>query len=237
MAKRLIKWIFNRSGLDVRRLPAYGTSTLTFLKEYNINSILDIGANSGQFAREVRHTLPRAYLYSFEPLREEYTVLVDSLGRHDERFRAFNVALGETDENKVMFRDDFTPSSSLLKPTEEQRRRFPHTGTLRDRLVPVRSLDRFIADNDIRLVPELFIKVDVQGYENRIIEGGLQTFDKAKLLMIEENYLHFYEGQPSFEDLFVLISRLGFVYKGSVNQSYDVTTGQPLFADGIFLKA
>ena len=100
----------------------------------------------------------------------------------------------------------------------------------------MKSLDRFIADNDIRLAPELFIKLDVQGYENRIVEGGLQTFNKAKLLMIEENYLHFYEGQPSFEDLFALLSRLGFKYKGSLNQSYDSITGQPLFADGIFLK-
>ncbi|SRR5213592_995067 len=237
MTKGLIKRTFNKIGLDIRRLPSYGPSTLAFLKQYEINSVIDVGANSGQFAREVRSLLPSAYLYSFEPLTEEYTKLLHNMNKNDEKFRAFNMALGETNGKRVMFRDNFTPSSSLLRPTAVQKRTFPHTGTLRETTITVRTLDEIVAEKTLRLEPQLFIKLDVQGYEQRVIEGGLHTLNKAKLLMIEENYHQFYEGQPSFEELFALLLRVGFKYKGSVNQSYHPASGLPLFADGIFERS
>jgi FkbM family methyltransferase len=236
MIKGLMKRVFNKIGFDVRRLPAYGTGTLAFLKQYEINSVIDVGANSGQFAREVRSVLPSAYLYSFEPLTEEYARLVHNMNKNDERFRAFNVALGESNGKRVMFRDNFTPSSSLLRPTEVQKRTFPHTGTVRETTITIRTLDEIVAENSLCLEPQLFIKLDVQGYEQRVIEGGLHTLNKARLLMIEENYHHFYEGQPSFEELFALLLQIGFKYKGSVNQSYHPASGLPLFADGIFVR-
>ena len=237
MTKGLIKRTFNKIGLDIRRLPAYGPSTLAFLKQYEINSVIDVGANSGQFAREVRSLFPSAYLYSFEPLTEEYTKLVHNMNKNDEKFRAFNMALGETNGKRIMFRDNFTPSSSLLRPTAVQRRTFPHTGTLRETTITVRTLDEVVAENSLCLEPQLFIKLDVQGYEQRVIEGGLHTLKNARLLMIEENYHQFYEGQASFEELFALLLQIGFKYKGSVNQSYHPASGFPLFADGIFVRS
>src|SRR5207302_11138511 len=88
-AKRRIKAAFRLLGLDIRKATPTG-----WLRDLAIRTVLDIGANEGQFAREIREILPDAKIISFEPLRDCYEGLLaqaDSLGA----FEVHNFALGE----------------------------------------------------------------------------------------------------------------------------------------------
>ncbi|GAH79987.1 unnamed protein product, partial [marine sediment metagenome] len=79
----------------------------------SIRTVLDIGANTGQFASQFQRLLPDARLYSFEPLEDCYNELLKRMG-HIPKFRAFNFALGDINGQAQIYRNDYTPSSSLL---------------------------------------------------------------------------------------------------------------------------
>ena len=47
------------------------------INKNNINSIIDVGANSGQFAEEIFKNNFNGSILSFEPLKLEHSVLLD----------------------------------------------------------------------------------------------------------------------------------------------------------------
>ncbi len=79
------------AGLDVRR--ARPDPTLQWLKSQGIVTILDIGANTGQFYRDIRRILPDVTVHSFEPLQDCYVELTRN-GADDPHFHTHNFALG-----------------------------------------------------------------------------------------------------------------------------------------------
>ena len=83
----------------------------------------------------------------------------------------------------------------------------------------------------------LLIKIDVQGFEDRVIRGGKQTIGAAVAVIVEVNYKNaLYEGQASFDDIYVLLTQLGFAFRGHRLQVQSATNGAPLYADAIFSK-
>jgi FkbM family methyltransferase len=78
----------------------------------NPSTIIDIGANTGQFAALARSLYQDAFIYSFEPL-EECLVSLQSSMKGDNKFQAFNFALGDKSGNLQMHQNDFSPLSSI----------------------------------------------------------------------------------------------------------------------------
>ena len=65
---------------------------LTWLDSFGFRTVLDVGANTGQFVDEARRFAPDAMIYSFEPLPDCFAQLVSRHGK-DPKFRAFNFAI------------------------------------------------------------------------------------------------------------------------------------------------
>ena len=89
----LIKKWLRSFGFDIRRHHSLYSTTL---KHHNIKTILDIGANDGHWSAEMRTLYPTAQIYAFEPLKDCFAGLVKKF-ESDTRFKAFNIALGDTD--------------------------------------------------------------------------------------------------------------------------------------------
>ena len=93
--KALIQAVFIRLGYKV--VPAVdedGMDKLSrWMKEQKFKSILDIGANEGQFATKIRKLFPDAFIHSFEPLPHVYEKLKENFTA-DQNFAAYNFALG-----------------------------------------------------------------------------------------------------------------------------------------------
>ena len=225
-----IRSIFNKFGLDLHRY-RHEPDKLVWIKNQNIKTVLDIGANTGQFASEIRGKLPEAQIYSFEPIKECFEKLV-SQGEALGKFEAFNFALGEKAELKEMNKSAYTPSSSILWMSDVHKKLFPHTQDHSIEQIKVKRLD----DLGLRLEPEILIKVDVQGFEDKVISGGIETFKKAKVVLIENSFVELYEGQPLFDDIYGKLKGLGFVYKGSLQQKLNKKTGEIISEDSIFVR-
>jgi hypothetical protein len=91
--KRVAKKILDATGFELRRINnKFEPNRFKWIRDLNIRTVLDVGANTGQFAGEIHAILPEAAIYSFEPLRECYDPLVEKMS-HVPKFRAFDFAL------------------------------------------------------------------------------------------------------------------------------------------------
>ncbi|MGJ5675438.1 MAG: FkbM family methyltransferase [Nostochopsis sp.] len=201
--------------------------------DFNISTVLDIGANVGQFAVTINKVLPKAKIYSFEPLPECFDKLKARMV-NVEKFSGFNLAIGEeTGELDFEF-NNFSPSSSFLKMNNLHQQEFPETKKSQIVKVKVERLDAIVEEVDITY--PLLIKIDTQGYEDKVLSGGSKTIQRATVLIIETSFVELYDEQPLFNDIYTKLRNWGFSYAGSLEQLVSHETGQILQADSIFLK-
>ncbi len=225
-----IRKLIQKTGFDLHRYrPA--TDKLAYLRSLDLGTVLDIGANTGQFAREIRQRLPEAQIYSFEPLKGPFQTLETSF-RKDPKFKAFNYALGDMEGEVEMHKSVYSPSSSLLPMSDTHKELFPHTKENTQEKIIIKRLDD-VAKN-LELEKEVLIKVDVQGFEQKVLDGGIQAFGQAKALIIEVSFLELYKDQPSFDTLYQKLKSLGFEYKGSLEQKIG-KSGQIISEDSLFI--
>lgn len=196
-------------------------------------TILDIGANTGQFAKIIREILPTAKIYSFEPLPDCYEQLklnAQRLQPHE----TFPFALGNQDGSTTINLNEFSPSSSLLPMEDLHKNELPHTANTRQVSIAVRRLD----DLKINISTPLIIKIDVQGFELEVLRGGIDTIRSASAVVVEVSALPLYAGAPSFDDVYrFLTDECGFGYQGNVDQWYSKIDGRILQMDCLFEKS
>jgi FkbM family methyltransferase len=234
--KRGIKSGLNLVGLDVIRQKNSPSQTLLGLKARPIRTVIDVGANVGQFAKCISSFFPSAKLYCFEPLPEPFEALEAWANTQKGRVIPFNLALGDKIEETEMFlHEEHTPSSSLLPTTNLTDRYYPFTKE--QKLISIRQtkLDAVFGDAMAELIPEILIKLDVQGYENRVIAGGVGILAKAVACILEVNVDTLYEGQAGFLEVTEMLDANGYQYVGNLEQSYG-NDGHCIFIEAVFLN-
>lgn len=204
-----------------------------WLINQKIRTVLDIGANTGQFAEQIHEILPRAKIVSFEPLKDCYEELVKN-GERLGQFSAYNCALGREEGEALIYRSEFSPSSSLRPMGALHKAAFPFTKRGTVEKISVKKLDT-IKGLDVSL--PMLIKIDVQGFEDEVIDGGSKTIGKAQVLIVETSFQTLYKGQPMFDEIYTRLKKLGFSYHGNWYQDNDSRNGSALQADAIFIKS
>jgi Methyltransferase FkbM domain len=100
--------------------------------------------------------------------------------------------------------------------------------------LPVDRLDDIV--NNFALQEPILAKIDVQGFEDKVIAGGQETLKKCRLVILETSFDTLYEGQPLFHDIYKLMIGMGFKYAGSMGQLLDPKTQQCLQSDSLFIR-
>ncbi len=222
-----------RRGIDYEH---YRNLRRGWLLDAGVRTILDIGANTGQFARLAREVFPGAAVYSFEPLPDCFESLKTALPAGS-NFHPINCAVGEAEGTLEFRRAVHSPSSSFLKMTKLHEESFPEsTGGQEERAlsVAVRTLDGVARELPLR--EPMLVKIDVQGYEDRVVAGGAETLRRAFAVIMETSFVRLYEGQPLFEDMYQRMLALGFDYQGSIEQMVSPADGRVVQADSIFVR-
>lgn len=200
--------------------------------EPGLHTVVDIGANRGQFALAARQFCPLARVYSFEPLPEP-TKVFRAVFLGDERVVVHQAAIGPEVEQREMHISERDDSSSLLPIDSLQSRIFPGTREVSTIEVRVGPLDSFLKVSDI--ISPAMLKLDVQGFEYEALcgcESLLSLFDKV---YCECSFVELYSGQKLAADVIAWLSGKGFNLCGIFNAHYD-TQGQPIQADFLFLR-
>jgi FkbM family methyltransferase len=225
-----IKNFLRRFGYDVRH---YYPFWETVVIPRNIKTVFDIGANNGEFSREALTHVPGARVYAFEPLADCFETL-SARFKDISNLKAFQIALGDESGQTAIQRSSFHPSSSLRPMADLHKTLYPKTAGSRTETITIARLDDIA--KDIEIQEPLFLKLDVQGFEDKVIAGGRETFKRASLILIETSFVELYEGQPLFGDIHRMLSELGFSYHGAAAEHRNPKTGELLYQDSIFVR-
>ena len=204
-----------------------------WLRRMGIRTVVDIGANIGQFAETARLAFPEASLHCFEPLPACFAKLSRRLAGTPGVF-LHNMALADTSGMWAMTQNPFSPSSSLREMNATHVREFPWTAGGEQLSVPVSTLDGALAD--VQLALPLLVKIDVQRTEDLVIAGGRGTLGQAMVVIVETSFESLYKGQPLFDEIYHLMCVDGFAYRGSLGQLTSPQNGRVLQADSLFVR-
>ncbi len=224
---KIVQDFLHSLGLIIKRVRPENNN---WLKGRMIETVLDIGANTGQFALKINQILPQARIYSFEPIRKCYQELLVNTSAIP--VKSFNLALGEREETVEINISKHSPSSSLLEMAQLHQDVFAGTNYVEQELIQVKKLDDIAPE--LGELGKFLVKIDVQGFEDRVIKGGLKTLKKADLIIIETSFQELYKGQVLFHGIYELLSELGFVFMGNYSQSYSSKDGSILYAESLF---
>ncbi|MCX7807467.1 MAG: FkbM family methyltransferase, partial [Deltaproteobacteria bacterium] len=189
----------------------------------------------GQFAQFARKKFKNAKIYCFEPIPQAYAKLKE-WAEKDGHSVAYPLALGEENKTVEFFvHSDHSPSSSLLRTTPLKHHYYPFTKKQQAITVQMTKLDDWLSKEQIKLEEEILIKLDVQGYEDRVLRGATRLLQKAKAVIAEVNFDKFYEDQATFWDIAILLRECGYDYVGNWSQSIALD-GHVTFIDAVFVR-
>jgi FkbM family methyltransferase len=203
-----------------------------WLQNRGINYVLDIGANTGQFANRIHEILPSVKIISFEPILSCYHELLENTKSIP--VKAYNYALGEVEEKQEINISQHSPSSSLLPMADLHTQVFAGTGFKEKETVSIKKLDQVFAEFNVN--GKFMVKIDVQGFEDKVIKGGLETLKKADCILIETSFEELYKGQLLFDGIYQLLTQIGFIFKGNYTQALNKQDGRILYAESLFTK-
>ena len=204
----------------------------TWLKQYNLNTIIDIGANEGQFANKILSIFPNIEVHCFEPLKDAYQELQRNF-KNQQNVHLYNCGLGESNSEKEIFKNEYSPSSSLLPMLDLHKVNFDYAVDVVPERITIRKLDEVMEDKVKR---PLLVKIDVQGYEMFVLKGGQSVIKQADVVIIETSFYPLYSGQPLFEDIYDYFKNAGYKYVGNIEQLLVPVDFKILQADAIFVK-
>jgi FkbM family methyltransferase len=193
-------------------------------------TVVDIGANRGQFALVARHCFPEARILSFEPLPGPSRTF-QRVFAGDPSVILHPVAIGpERGETTIHLsaRDD---SSSLLPISSLQNTLFPGTAEAGTATVTVGPLSDFVAAEEIE--PPALLKLDVQGFELQVLRGCEDLLDRFALVYAECSFVELYLGQALADEVIAWLHERGFGLRGVYNMTYD-RRGRAIQADFLF---
>lgn len=194
-------------------------------------TLVDVGANKGQFALAFRALVPGGAIHAFEPLpsaaRRFEAVFAD-----DKDVILHRCAIGAKRNQATFFVADREDSSSLLELGAGQKEAFSVSGKSQI-TVAVRPLDDEV---ELAALPRpTMLKVDVQGGELAVLEG-IRAIELIDAIYVELSFVELYVGQPLFEDVRAHLADRGFVLRGVFNQAFTQAFG-PTQADCLFVRA
>lgn len=238
-SKRIIRKVLHKLGYEIRRINdtsgQHSPDMWTWLRASgSIQTIVDIGANNGDFAQYLASYFDAKRTFAIEPL-PTFAEKIRDRAKTIRNLTVFECAVADYESRTTLFENAYAPASSLLHVSRLSMNEFPQTaGQQKEISVTVHRLDDLIDPHELK--EAVFIKVDVQGLEDKVIRGGERTFRAAKFVLIEMSSVAMYDGQPLFEEVHELLTGMGFRFAGIKNQVDSPTTGQPLFMHCLYVN-
>lgn len=233
-----LRLLLQRLGVEVSRFPDGRPEhhRALALRHHDIATVLDVGANRGQYGAALRRFGYRRRIVSFEPLSGPFSVL-RRLAAQDPRWTCVQCALGaEASSLPLNVAGNLGASSSALPMLDAHRSAAPQAAYVGVEHVQQRRLDEVLAALALPTAERIFLKVDVQGYERRVLDGLGDAWGRLHGLQLELSLVPLYEGQMLYQEALDTVSAQGFALHGLEPGFADRATGQLLQADGVFFR-
>lgn len=164
---------------------------------YRPSVIFDVGASDGSWARHARQFWPEATIICFEPLLERRAALEALQAEAVGAVKAHFVGLGDEEAELSLGVSDSLWESS-----------FAYGGS-QARMVQVRTLNNMYSEG---LLPApSMIKLDVQGFERRVLLGGGDVLQHANVVLMECSFFPFCAEMGTIDETIGFMAERGFM--------------------------
>lgn len=193
-------------GIDIhRRQP----NLIDLMQKHGVSFVLDVGANVGQFGRTLRSWGYGGRIVSFEPVAASYARLAVEM-EGDALWTGMQIGLGDTSgpvSINVSHSSDF---SSILKPKDILIDYDALSAVEYKEEIDVRTLDSVMPSLGIPANAVTLLKIDTQGYEKNVLQGGAESVAKCRFLLLELSMRALYDGEEDIFGIFSIMNNLGF---------------------------
>ena len=173
----------------------------------NLDYIIDVGANSGQFSKVASFHFPNAIMHVFEPLPNLYPK-IEKIFKGKQNISTYNLALGNESGTIKFNQNEFGHISSVLNISSDNVH-YPKGSELNQIDVEIKTLDS-LSLFDGKNKGTSLLKLDVQGYELEVLKGGEKTLTILDYILVEANLEQLYVNQPSFTQVNNYLNSKGF---------------------------
>jgi FkbM family methyltransferase len=232
--QRLVQAGLHRAGYHLSYL---GESDVTvrrhlLLAHAGVEDLVDIGANTGQWATEVRRGGHGGRIWSFEPAAAQFGACRKAAAQ-DPAWSVKRCAIGAKAGTMTLRVSENSLYSSFLPVLRRGTDAKPVAAQVAAEEVPVRTLDAITAS----LAGPPGVKIDVQGFEGQVLDGAAESASRMVYLEMELSLVPVYEGEPLYREMLDRITGLGFRLAMVEPVWPDIATGEALQFNGLFLRA
>lgn len=202
---RLVRAAYRRLGIihvGRRRV----RDLIDFIESRAIDTVIDVGANVGQFGESLREGGYSGKILSFEPTRAAFETLAKKAAA-DSRWEVRNCGVGDAPGTATLHASRLSVFNSILELSDvaglhDDRMAIDHTEQ-----ISIVTLDE-VAQN---IRGNILLKIDTQGYERNVMEGARQTIRRVAGILMELPVIHTYKGEWHFHEAMKYMFDLGFV--------------------------
>ena len=189
---------------------------------FEIDCVLDVGANVGQYRNFLRNEVGYAGLIvSFEPIPTAVQTLQE-LAQHDPKWMIVDCALGSVTgqatfniTKETQFSSFLTPDNTSTRSLDDGKAFAENNIVAQQVVVPVRTLDNCFPELERRHnCRNVYLKLDTQGFDLEVVKGAAQTLPKISALQTEASVVPIYAGMPNYVTSIETLQRCGFALSG-----------------------
>lgn len=238
LLKHSVKKALNALGIEAHRYNPKSSSQarlIASLRAFDIDLVIDVGANEGQFARGLRAGGYSGQIVSIEPMSAAHRRLTRA-GKGDAAWHvhsrcALGASAGEIELNIA----GNSVSSSVLPMLATHCRAAPDSAYQGKESVPLTTLD-LIAPSYFECAQAPFLKIDTQGYEWEVLDGAKGILPSVCGIQMELSLMPLYEGQHLWRESIARLEAEGFFLWALEPVFVDPSNGRTLQMDALFFR-
>jgi FkbM family methyltransferase len=236
--RTFVRKLANQLGIEITRYNSVSSARARlarFLSSRNVSLVFDVGANVGQYRKELRNLGYRGRIVSFEPVAEAHLRLQKLAARDPNWTIAPRTAIGSEEgviSIKVSANSVF---SSVLPGANLLSRMDANSAVAHEEQVPLVTLNslapQYMNPDDVA-----FLKVDVQGFEYEVLHGADKFLDDLCGVQLELSLVPLYQGEKPFRFMLDLMESRGFELYSLASVFADEATGREIQLDALFVR-
>ena len=223
----------NRAGFDITREP-FDDRFVRALTKRGIDCVLDVGANTGQYGTDLRAARFTGRILSVEPLSSAFAELTQATER-DPSWTAVRAAASDQAGTLLLHIAGNSVSSSPLPMLAEHVSAAPDSAYVGTEEVPAMTVDEIVAQHGIEPNRTL-LKIDVQGFENSVLDGAADTLKLFNAVQLELSLVPLYDGGRLMPEMIARMDAHGFDLWLIEPAFFEPATGRMLQCDGTFFR-
>ena len=233
----LVNWALSFLGFKILRLRSLEPGHSQIIKTSNVDLVIDVGANKGQYASALFKQGYVGDILSFEASSSVYDRLILEASSNA-RWRVNRRAALGASPGTVSFNiaGNEGLSSSVLQMGATHLASVPDSQYIATETVEMTTLAHEMS-SDIKSYKRVFLKLDVQGYEKEVLAGALPILPYIFGVQIELSTTSLYEGDETFEYFFEFFERKGFELWDVQSGHRHTKTRRLLQFDAVFIKS